>query len=313
VFECLRALIIVPTQANSQTVSTLSSTLFGARDVDGLRQCMSNMLRLPLIVGFAGSVLLAVLNVPVLAAFGVTDPDMVSSMFGAFLWLIPIGLFSILSDGMANYYSASEHTALATVLLVGGDSVIYLLCFIALVPSLGLQTAWIAYLVSDVILMLVMMLIYHFAFHKRIPYSADDIMLLPNEFYDEKDLLNISLGKADRDLNVVPGVRRFVGSLGFSDKIAFRCALCVEELTTRAMSGNPQDVDIRLFMLDGNLHISIRDDGKASNHLAFDPVDEFDGVGIRIVREMAKSVEYNYMAGFNVLSVELNESNDRIN
>lgn len=305
VFECLRLMVTVPPEANSQTISTLSSTLFGARDVDGLRQCLSNMLRLPFIIGLVGSVLLAVLNVPVLAAFGVTDPSMVSSMFGAFLWLIPVGLFSILSDGMANYYNASEHTALATVLLVGGDSIIYLLCYFALAPSLGLQAAWIAYLVSDVILVLVMVLVYRFAFHKRIPYSADDIMLLPDEFYDEKNLLNISLGKADRNLNVVPSVRQFVGSLGFGDKVAFRCALCVEELTTRAMSGNPQDVDIRLFMLDGNLHISIRDDGKASNHLAFDPVDEFDGVGIRIVREMAKSVEYNYMAGFNVLSVEL--------
>lgn len=260
---------------------------------------------LELIVLVAVATLLAIFNTQVLALFGVTDPELISTLFNCFLWLIPIGILTMLFQGMANFYNSTNHVGLSTALLIAGNSVFYGVAFFLLMPVLGISAAWVSYAVAYALLIPVTLLAYRIVAHKVFPRSAHDIMLLPQEFYDEKNLLNFSLGKDDRDLQKIADVQTFIQDSGIDDKTAMRCALCVEELAARAFKGNPHIVDIRLFTLEGNVHICLRDDGKADNHLVFTPADEADAAGVRMVREMAKSVSYSYMSGFNVLSVEM--------
>ena len=68
----------------------------------------------------------------------------------------------------------------------------------------------------------------------------------------------------------------------------------------------PTYVDIRLFIQDDNLRFSMRDNGPMKNHLIVDDTEnKEENVGISIVRKMARAVNYSYMAGFNVLNVEI--------
>lgn len=134
---------------------------------------------LELIVLVAVATLLAIFNTQVLALFGVTDPELISTLFNCFLWLIPIGILTMLFQGMANFYNSTNHVGLSTALLIAGNSVFYGVAFFLLMPVLGISAAWVSYAVAYALLIPVTLLAYRIVAHKVFPRSAHDIMLLP--------------------------------------------------------------------------------------------------------------------------------------
>ena len=134
-------------------------------------------------------------------------------------------------------------------------------------------------------------------------------MLLPKKYYDNKNLLEFSMEvKKNQNFEKIDGIRQFLEDHNYDEATVYQCEACLEELLIRVLAKKkkPTYVDIRLFIQDDNLRFSMRDNGPMKNHLIVDDTEnKEENVGISIVRKMARAVNYSYMAGFNVLNVEI--------
>jgi hypothetical protein len=115
--------------------------------------------------------------------------------------------------------------------------------------------------------------------------------------------------KKNQSFEKIDGIRKFLEDHNYDEATVYQCEACLEELLIRVLKDKkkPTYVDIRLFVQDDSLRFSMRDDGPMNNHLIVDETEkcELNNAGISIVRKMANTVSYSYMAGFNVLNVKI--------
>jgi len=239
-----------------------------------------------------------------MSAFGVKDPEMMKTMGSMFLWLIPGCYLCVPVDIFRRFFAVSGHIALSVLFAIGADFIIYVPLVLLLLRSLGISAAWIAYTGCFVIFIAVWVIAL-MIYMKRPIRTVEDFLMLPKDYFEEDNLMNISLRGGIRESKRIAEIGDFLVSRGISKKEAFRCQLCVEEIVMHMSEGKklPKFIDIRVFIAGGRIHFSIHNKGTMCNYLVFEPKDEFDGVGIRIVRSVAESVDYNYVMGMNVLNV----------
>lgn len=304
-YKSIRRFGKITTKGSVHSLSFLATTLFGARDVEGLKYTLKTSNRMPVLVSIVFSVIMLIFRVPILNVFGCTDTALYSLMTGAFLWLILRNAICTVQKNITSFYNFTGKIGLSIMWAVEVDIIIYIPVCILSLKLFGISGIWIGDALTYVLFFIINSAVILIKKRKMF-ISTEDFMLLPKDFYDEKNLLNFSItNKGQQVFCVAEQVESFLINHGYNKKIAAHCALCIEELMTRIVKKNANVMDIRLFVSEGNINLSIRDDGEANNHLVYEPVDLADGAGIRIIRNSSKSVDYKYMAGFNALNVQL--------
>ncbi len=309
VFQSIKTLETCTTEPASTTLSNLTSTLMGACDVSGIKKVIKSNFSFPIIISIILSVVFLIFKVPILSVFGVTDSIMINTLTGAFVWLILVCILKIVNDTSVSFYTIAGHTLFASFFTVGADFLLYVPTTALLIGrfGLGISMVWVMYPACYITFFIC---IYLFLAKRagKMRLSLDDIMMLPSDLYNDKNLLNYSMiVKKDSVPANFEKMHSFLIDHGYDVKTAYRCELCLEELSMRILEQDkkPTYIDIRLFVSENHLKFSIRADGPANNYLVFEKKDEFDGIGIEIVRNISQNVSYNYMAGFNVLNVEV--------
>ena len=127
--------------------------------------------------------------------------------------------------------------------------------------------------------------------------------------------LDLTVSSIRDVVTVSKRVRAFCAERGIDSRRTFLSGLCLEEMAGNVVDhgfsadGRKHSVDIRVVHKGDDLILRIKDDcvpfDPAERRSMVDPADKASNIGIRIVFEMASSVNYQHMFGLNVLTVRI--------
>ena len=141
-------------------------------------------------------------------------------------------------------------------------------------------------------------------------------MVIPDDFGVGEDArIDISVRSMPEVLSVSQQVVDFCHSRGIDERRSYFAGLFLEE-----MAGNVVDhgfhkdkkkhsVDVRVVHKKEDLILRIKDDcipfNPEERQAIMDPKDRMKGVGIRLVYQAAKDIQYQNMLGLNVLTIRI--------
>ena len=215
-----------------------------------------------------------------------------------------------------NCYAQTAGKRILILLLPLLDGVLCVAGFTALlIRRTGMNSVYIANVLNGVTCA-VFILAYACLENKRFPANMEQLMVIPNTFGAEPEArLDISVQNMDEVLTVSRRVGEFCRRRGIDSRRGYMASLCMEEMAGNIVEhGFTKDhkrhsIDIRVVHKDDDVILRIRDDCVPFNprerKALTDPHDILKNAGIRIVYQIAKSVEYQNLLGLNVLTIRI--------
>ena len=109
----------------------------------------------------------------------------------------------------------------------------------------------------------------------------------------------------------------FLCAEGLSEKIAYKTALCLEEITVdfvehtlleMGKSDAKEIMDIKIFSDLDRIRIIVRNAAKPYNPLDFDYSDTtFNKIGVKMVQKISKNIDYSYAYKMNIITLDLDK------
>ena len=232
------------------------------------------------------------------------------------LRILPICLMlSIISMHFRCYGQISGKQVLVHV-LSALDGVVCVAGFTALlIPVMKMNAVYVANVIDGIVIAVVVFL-YSWIVRKKLPKNMEDLMVIPEDFGVEEDArIDISVRSMSEVLSVSQQVIDFCHKRGVDERRSYYAGLFLEE-----MAGNVVDhgfnkdkknhsVDIRVVHKNDDMILRIKDDcipfNPEERQAIMDPKDRMKGVGIRLVYQGAKDVQYKNMLGLNVLTIRI--------
>ena len=186
---------------------------------------------------------------------------------------------------------------------------------ILLVHPLQINGIYIANVLNGVVTTLFVVLYAMFKL-KRMPRNTEDLMVIPDSFGVTKDeRIDISVKSMEEVIEVSKRVQDFCLEKGIDSKRAYLAGLCMEEMAGNIVEhGFVKDkkkhsIDIRVAHKNDKIILRIKDDC-----IPFDPKernklesgdDPTKNIGIRMIYQIMKDIDYQNMLGINVLTISV--------
>ena len=184
-----------------------------------------------------------------------------------------------------------------------------------LVHPLQINGIYIANVLNGVVTTLFVVLYAMFKL-KRMPRNTEDLMVIPDFFGVTKDeRIDISVKSMEEVIEVSKRVQDFCLEKGIDSKRAYLAGLCMEEMAGNIVEhGFVKDkkkhsIDIRVAHKNDKIILRIKDDC-----IPFDPKernklengdDLTKNIGIRMIYQIMKDIDYQNMLGINVLTISV--------
>lgn len=184
-----------------------------------------------------------------------------------------------------------------------------------LVHPLQINGIYIANVLNGVVTTLFVVLYAMFKL-KRMPRNTEDLMVIPDSFGVTKDeRIDISVKSMEEVIEVSKRVQDFCLEKGIDSKRAYLAGLCMEEMAGNIVEhGFVKDkkkhsIDIRVAHKNDKIILRIKDDC-----IPFDPKernklengdDLTKNIGIRMIYQIMKDIDYQNMLGINVLTISV--------
>ena len=184
-----------------------------------------------------------------------------------------------------------------------------------LVHPLQINGIYIANVLNGVVTTLFVVLYAMFKL-KRMPRNTEDLMVIPDSFGVTKDeRIDISVKSMEEVIEVSKRVQDFCLEKGIDSKRAYLAGLCMEEMAGNIVEhGFVKDkkkhsIDIRVAHKNDKIILRIKDDcipfdPKERNKLESDD-DLTKNIGIRMIYQIMKDIDYQNMLGINVLTISV--------
>ncbi|MBR1408580.1 MAG: ATP-binding protein [Clostridia bacterium] len=184
-----------------------------------------------------------------------------------------------------------------------------------LIRRLGMNSVYIANVLNGIVCVAVI-LGYSCLKMKHFPADMEQLMVIPDDFgVPPEARIDISVQNMDEVLTVSRRVTEFCRRRGIDGRRTYLASLCMEEMAGNIVEhGFTKDrrrhsIDIRVVHKDEDIILRIRDDCKPFNpqerKALTDPKDRLKNAGIRIVYQIARSVEYQNILGLNMLTLKI--------
>ena len=300
-----------PTAGCAEVVSMMTGIYLGEGDTEAIKK----ILRVGLRGGWiTASVLagLAFLFAPLLvSAYGVTAAAATCVVaVRAFCLKIVVGVPSWV---MAMYYETIGREKLAHAINIFEPFALPVLLVGPMVALFGNDGFWYVYVVADIITIAVVYGIIA-AGRKRFPLKGEDFYLLDGRFTDEFVAIRSLTIHSDvaEVVRISQALRTFCQEHGVDRGRAYKIGLSAEEMAGNIVAhafdkGGDHAIDLCLqIRKSGDIALRIRDNGSPFNPIAYAsnaPSDEFAGIGIRMVKAMARKMEYHHIGGLNNLLI----------
>ena len=294
----------------------LLSISIGEEDRQTLTNVMRNMFRCFVPLMCAVSVVIILLAEPLTQQFYRNPSAPVYMMTVRAFQILPLSMpLSVICMHFVCYGQVSDKQALIHILSVL-DGVICIAVFSALlIPTLGMNGVYIANVLNGVVTLLTVF-IYSVLENRRIPRNTEELMVIPDSFgVSEDDRMDLTVRSMDEVVLVSERVQQFCLEKGLDARRSALAGLAMEEMAGNVVShGFHKDkkkhsVDIRVVYKNSGVLLRIRDDCKPFDPGEWKkvtaPSDPASNIGIRLVFQIAESVEYQSVLGLNVLSIRI--------
>lgn len=255
-----------------------------------------------------------ILAKPLAGMFNLTDPESIEMGIRSIRYYALSMPFSIISYVLISHYQCTKRVWMANVIILGKGMVFTILFAVLGKNALGDNALWISGVVSEVLALLLIYVVICI-FYKTLRPSLKDFFMLPKEWEQQPPSYEASLRNDVKEaVTVSENVHTFCKENGVDDKISYYIAVCLEEMVTNTIQYGFKDqkehfIDIKVQAIGEGAKLRIRDDGIAFNPMDYlkeqDSDDMIHNVGIRMVRGIAKEVDYRNTMRMNNLFIEI--------
>ncbi|MBQ1493000.1 MAG: ATP-binding protein [Blautia sp.] len=242
------------------------------------------------------------------------DPVYMMTVWG--LRIVPLAMCpNLMATHFMCYGQASGKDGLVN-LLSFLNGVGCMVAFTALmIPWVGMNSAFISSVLNSTVCAIVV-IIYAWMKNRHYPATMEELMVIPKDFgVGPEARIDISVKNMEEVLTVSKRVTDFCRSHGVDERRVYLASLCMEEMAGNIVEhGFTKDhknhsIDIRVVYKEGTVLLRIRDDCVPFNpqerkELSISK-DNLKNAGIRIVYQIAESVDYQYLLGLNVLTIKI--------
>ena len=315
-----------------QTATLLCGIFFGEEDRGALKATLRTGMRMGLVLSCALCAVVFAFAPQVVGLFGLEGD---AEAFGvvavrAFILCVPIDLINQL---FVNYYQGTGNVRAASAIAVGQSGLFAVLFALGTVWFWGATAVWTSFLVGEAVTLALQLVVAGVLWKRRSAKGAahdapeaaadaceragllDKMMYLPETF--QQDWRAWRAFSCEPDIASVAACSRQVAAWceaqGIDGRRSYLVPLAVEEMAANAVehgfakTKHPA-IDVKLILKrDGTLVLRIRDNGAPFNPMDLDlsAADSCSAVGIRMLRQGVRGVEYQNTVGLNNVVVTL--------
>ena len=290
------------------------SVSVGEEDRQTLTDVMRVMFRrfIPLMSAVVLAVILCA--VPLTRIFYSEDAG---SVFMMTVWgfrILPLCMpLSIICMHFTCYGQASGKQALVHLLSLM-DGLVCVAGFTALlIPWIGMNSAYIANVLNGLVVTL-MFFGYSCIKNHRVPRNMEELMVIPESFgVPAEERMDLSIKSIEDVVTVSRRVQQFCLERGVSQRGAYLSGLAMEEMAGNVVEhGFTKDsrshtVDLRVTHKGKDVILRVKDDcipfDPGERLRMAQPEDAVKNIGLKILFQTAKDVQYQNILGLNVLTV----------
>ena len=315
-----------------QTATLLCGIFFGEEDRGALKATLRTGMRMGLALSCALCAAVFAFAPQVVGRFG-REGD--AEAFGvvavrAFILCVPIDLINQL---FVNYYQGTGNVRAASAIAVGQSGLFAVLFALGTVWFWGATAVWMSFLVGEAVTLALQLVVASVLWKRRAAKEVaaaaseaatdaceragllDKMMYLPETF--QQDWRAWRSFSCEPDIASVAACSQQVAAWceaqGIDGRRSYLVPLAVEEMAANAVehgfakTKHPA-IDLKLILKrDGTLVLRMRDNGAAFNPMDLDlsAADPCSAVGIRMLRQGVREVEYQNTVGLNNVVVTL--------
>ena len=315
-----------------QTATLLCGIFFGEEDRGALKATLRTGMRMGLVLSCALCAVVFAFAPQVVGLFGLEGD---AEAFGvvavrAFILCVPIDLINQL---FVNYYQGTGNVRAASAIAVGQSGLFAVLFALGTVWFWGATAVWTSFLVGEAVTLALQLVVASVLWKRRAAKGAadgapeaaadaceragllDKMMYLPETF--QQDWRAWRAFSCEPDIASVAACSQQVAAWceaqGIDGRRSYLVPLAVEEMAANAVehgfakTKHPA-IDVKLILKrDGTLVLRIRDNGAPFNPMDLDlsAADSCSAVGIRMLRQGVRGVEYQNTVGLNNVVVTL--------
>ena len=315
-----------------QTATLLCGIFFGEEDRGALKATLRTGMRMGLVLSCALCAVVFAFAPQVVGLFGLEGD---AEAFGvvavrAFILCVPIDLINQL---FVNYYQGTGNVRAASAIAVGQSGLFAVLFALGTVWFWGATAVWTSFLVGEAVTLALQLVVASVLWRRRVAKGAadgapeaaadaceragllDKMMYLPETF--QQDWRAWRSFSCEPDIASVAACSQQVAAWceaqGIDGRRSYLVPLAVEEMAANAVehgfakTKHPA-IDVKLILKrDGTLVLRMRDNGAAFNPMDLDlsAADPCSAVGIRMLRQGVREVEYQNTVGLNNVVVTL--------
>lgn len=315
-----------------QTATLLCGIFFGEEDRGALKATLRTGMRMGLVLSCALCAVVFAFAPQVVGMFGLEGD---AEAFGvvavrAFILCVPIDLINQL---FVNYYQGTGNVRAASAIAVGQSGLFAVLFALGTVWFWGATAVWTSFLVGEAVTLALQLVVASVLWKRKAAKGAadgapeaaadaceragllDKMMYLPETF--QQDWRAWRAFSCEPDIASVAACSQQVAAWceaqGIDGRRSYLVPLAVEEMAANAVehgfakTKHPA-IDVKLILKrDGTLVLRMRDNGAAFNPMDLDlsAADPCSAVGIRMLRQGVREVEYQNTVGLNNVVVTL--------
>ena len=315
-----------------QTATLLCGIFFGEEDRGALKATLRTGMRMGLVLSCALCAVVFAFAPQVVGLFGLEGD---AEAFGvvavrAFILCVPIDLINQL---FVNYYQGTGNVRAASAIAVGQSGLFAVLFALGTVWFWGATAVWTSFLVGEAVTLALQLVVASVLWKRRAAKGAadaapeavadareragllDKMMYLPETF--QQDWRAWRAFSCEPDIASVAACSQQVAAWceaqGIDGRRSYLVPLAVEEMAANAVEHGfaktkHAAIDVKLILKrDGTLVLRMRDNGAPFNPMDLDlsAADPCSAVGIRMLRQGVREVEYQNTVGLNNVVVTL--------
>lgn len=309
--------------ASSQAIVPLIGVLSCERDSANTRRLVRFSYRQGLLATVPAGILLFIFVKPVCMAFGITNAETLAYAVPLFRVLAIQLPLSMISNNFINTHNALGHVVLSNVLNIGRTSFNLIIPIIVLSRLFGIVGVWNAFWVNEV-LTISIALCWSFVGSKKNRLLGKLYMIDRKYELTGKYLSFSSTGNAGDISRCAEGINDFCMKNCVNTSRLNRLSLAIEEIltliATHSLHKSTDVMDVRIFVYEDDIILRVRAAGTEFNPLDYyyytgqagnapatieDMLELKDKLGVKMVIDTARSIDYSRTFGINNITVTL--------
>lgn len=300
----LNSLCFIFIEGATMTLLPILGALYGERDIKGQKLALRYGMWVTLGMSIVILILSELFPLPLAALYGLTDPALTEVFAVTFrIMSINIPILAVIYV-MRTFYQATKQKWLANILVVlDGFATIVPLMYIF--SKIDIYWLWASFPFSKLATVLITVLIV--VIYKNVKHK-DNYLLIDEE---EGKALDFSIrNNKEEATDAAHQAVAFCEENGVEANLAHNIGVAVEELcvnsATYAAKGQTDSVDVYIKVSDQCVVLRLRDNGKIFNPTEYVDDSGREVTGLKLVRSLTSSIEYNRVLDFNVTVVTVN-------